>query len=65
MERLLRWVAKDLHDGLIGIGGLTTRGYGTVRLRSEKSLPTQNVDLDALATAVKQLVATRDGGGQR
>lgn len=32
MEVLLRWVLRDLHDGLVGIGSRTTRGLGTVEI---------------------------------
>lgn len=28
---LLRLVLQDLHDGLVGVGGATTRGYGGLR----------------------------------
>lgn len=31
-EPLLRWCARDLADGMIGIGGMTSRGLGTLRL---------------------------------
>ncbi len=29
-EWLLGWVRRDLHDGIIGVGGQSGRGYGTV-----------------------------------
>lgn len=31
-DALLRWVVQDLHDGLLGVGSGTTRGFGTVAL---------------------------------
>lgn len=31
-RNLLHWVLKDLHDGMVGIGGMSGRGYGTVRI---------------------------------
>lgn len=31
-RRLLLLAAKDIHDGLVGLGGMVTRGYGTLQL---------------------------------
>lgn len=46
LDRLLIDVAlTDLHDGLVGIGGRTTAGLGTVRITSEWTRP----DLTTLA----------------
>lgn len=30
-QRLLEWVVQDIDDGIIGIGGMTSRGYGTLK----------------------------------
>ena len=38
-RHLLALVARDLHDGLIGVGNSTTRGYGTVALSDPAALP--------------------------
>lgn len=38
-EDLLKAVAADLHDGLIGIGARTTSGQGTVRLTNPEQRP--------------------------
>jgi CRISPR/Cas system CSM-associated protein Csm3 (group 7 of RAMP superfamily) len=46
---LLRASIADLHDGLVGIGGATTRGLGTVRVDDETWVPP---DLPALAALV-------------
>ncbi len=56
-ENLLLHVTRDLHEGLIGIGGHQTRGYGTVKADGAVharfvELPT--VDLPALVQAVRQ-----------
>ena len=46
LDRLLiDVVLTDLHDGLVGIGGRTTAGLGTVRITSEWTRP----DLTTLA----------------
>ncbi len=37
--RLLTLAVRDLVEGLIGVGNSTTRGYGTVRLADDASLP--------------------------
>ncbi|MDI2029511.1 RAMP superfamily CRISPR-associated protein [Saccharopolyspora sp. TS4A08] len=44
-KALLKAVIRDLHDGLIGIGGRTTAGYGTVRLHGS---PPALTDLTAI-----------------
>lgn len=36
---LLEHVVRDVHDRLIGVGGLTSRGYGTLRLAESRPLP--------------------------
>ena len=38
-RHLLALVARDLHDGLVGVGNSTTRGYGTVALTDPGALP--------------------------
>ena len=35
---LIRHVARDLHDGLMAVGGMGTRGYGRVALCDETLL---------------------------
>lgn len=44
LEDLLLWVVRDLDDGLVGLGGRTSRGLGTVRLLDDA----QRVRLAAL-----------------
>lgn len=34
VDTLIRHVVRDLHDGLVGLGGNGSRGYGTLRLES-------------------------------
>ena len=34
-RELLRQVIRDLDEGLIGVGGMTSRGYGTLRRADE------------------------------
>ncbi|HEY6422288.1 MAG TPA: RAMP superfamily CRISPR-associated protein [Pseudonocardiaceae bacterium] len=46
---LLRASVADLHDGLVGIGGATTRGLGTVRVSDDAWVAP---DLSALAALV-------------
>lgn len=36
---LLEHVIADIHDRLIGVGGLTSRGYGTLRLHAGRAAP--------------------------
>jgi hypothetical protein len=44
---LLGHVMQDLHDGLIGVGGGTSRGYGTVMVDPAPARP-DPLDLDAI-----------------
>ena len=37
-HELLSLVLRDLHDGLIGLGNSSTRGYGTIALRDSDGL---------------------------
>lgn len=52
---LLVLVARDLHDGLIGVGNSTTRGYGTVALVEPGALP---------SVPEGWLESVRDGGAR-
>lgn len=38
-RRLLEHVVRDIGDGLVGVGGLTSRGYGTLKLTGSRDLP--------------------------
>lgn len=61
-EPLLRWCIRDILDGLVGIGGLTSRGYGTVTAHGEDVIgepPALSVLLDGSgAPAPAQEVAS-------
>ncbi|ACV77633.1 RAMP superfamily CRISPR-associated protein [Nakamurella multipartita] len=46
---LLDHVVRDLHDGVVGIGGSTTRGYGTIAVTGDPPTPGP-VDLQGLGT---------------
>lgn len=64
---LLTHVACDLHDGLIGIGGHTTRGYGSVAAATAQEAKrlrdtAHPLSVEALATALETL---ESGGGTR
>ncbi len=52
---LLDAVARDLHDGIIGVGGLTTRGYGTVESADPSHPPALRVDATAIPSAAMTL----------
>lgn len=63
VPHLLCWVARDLHDGLIGVGGLTSRGYGTVRLTDSKVVDALGpIDSAALTEAAVELHHALHGG---
>ncbi len=52
VQGLLAHVARDLNDGLIGIGGHSTRGYGSLSwTSSQPSLRPEPIDVDALVAA--------------
>lgn len=55
VKNLLYHVARDIDDGLIGVGGMTSRGYGTLSL-TERTLLTQldAVDVDAVVRALAE-----------
>lgn len=38
-RQLLEHVIRDIGDGLVGVGGLTSRGYGTLKLSGSRELP--------------------------
>ena len=57
---MLRLVAEDLNDGVIGVGGHVTRGYGGVRL--DVAVAEADGTLPSLAAA-RELVADRFAGG--
>ena len=46
---LLLWVLRDIHDGYVGIGSRTTRGFGTVALAD----PSLVADLPPLTDAIE------------
>jgi hypothetical protein len=55
---LLRLVAEDLNDGLIGIGGGTARGYGSVQVGIDDLPP-----LPAARARLATIIATHPIGG--
>lgn len=60
IHTLLRHVARDIDDALVGVGGMTSRGYGTLRLTNRNFLDgLKPVDVDALDRALPEL-AGRD-----
>lgn len=60
---LLRWVAYDIHDGLVGVGGLTSRGYGTLALVHERDVSgLAPMDPDLLGRAIDRLGQPDHGG---
>ncbi len=70
VENLLRHVIRDLHDGLVGVGGGTSRGYGWVEVvedddgRSTPHRPqTTPVDLAALLEDLPEALADSDDDG--
>ena len=48
---LLEWVYRDLDDGLIGVGGSESRGYGTLRLADRSRQRPGRIDLEGLREA--------------
>lgn len=54
---LLRHVVRDLHEGLIGVGGMNTRGYGSLRLADPATLDDLR-PLDASALRAASMEAT-------
>lgn len=60
-ENLLDHVARDIGDGLVGVGGLVTRGYGT--LRQIEPRPVRPVDVDELRSLAVALRADRRADG--
>ena len=62
VEDLLMWVVRDLHDGIIGVGGLTSRGYGSVRLVDTAVIDIlEAIDVAALTTDASALAALFEG----
>jgi hypothetical protein len=53
---LLRHVVWDLHDGIIGVGAATTRGYGTIALTTDPP-DVQPVDVHALGAWADRVLA--------
>lgn len=51
VRSLIDAVACDLHEGLIGVGGLTTRGYGTVEMADPSQVPALRVDRASIESA--------------
>ncbi|GGL05139.1 RAMP superfamily CRISPR-associated protein [Mangrovihabitans endophyticus] len=49
MRALLLLALRDLHDGYLGVGANTTRGYGTLRATDPKALTPTTDQLAALA----------------
>ncbi len=53
VDNLVRHVVRDIHDGLVGIGGNGSRGYGSLRLAKPEALTTpQPLDLAGLLSAL-------------
>ena len=44
VQSLLEHVVRDIHDGLIGIGGMTGRGYGSLQLSDPDSVAPPRLD---------------------
>jgi CRISPR/Cas system CSM-associated protein Csm3 (group 7 of RAMP superfamily) len=66
LGRLLLWVVHDLDSGMIGLGGSTTRGYGTVRLVSRTLLEgLAPVGVADLRQEMSELKTTRLEGAKR
>lgn len=64
---LLTHVTRDLHDGLIGVGGHTTRGYGSVVASTEEAVGmltagATRLSREGLIAAVETL---ETGGGEQ
>jgi CRISPR/Cas system CSM-associated protein Csm3 (group 7 of RAMP superfamily) len=54
LRNLLLHVARDIDDGLVGVGGGTTRGYGWLRLRSREAVESLGaVDVNAITSCVR------------
>lgn len=49
VRNLLRHVQRDLHDGLIGVGGMSTRGYGLLACTSDRFDDLEAVNAAAIA----------------
>ena len=62
VKNLLNHVIRDLSDGLIGVGGHGSRGYGWVA-RSQDPPPLAAVDACALYAALQQPAQPRPGAG--
>lgn len=57
-QALFALVAWDLHEGLVGVGGATTRGYGTLTL-----LDPDEGERRAAQAALRRLRAQAAAGG--
>lgn len=60
VEVLLDHVLRDLHDGLIGVGGGTSRGYGTVRVDPPPTTRPAPLDLDAVTSWAQDAARTEE-----
>lgn len=60
-RKLLSMAAKDIHDGLVGLGGMTTRGYGSLSL-TQACFENQRFDgLTAHDFATPSATETKEG----
>lgn len=62
VANLINHVLRDLHDGLATVGGMGTRGYGWVTLRSPEAVPVEAVSLEVLLRVVDKLEPTPQEG---
>lgn len=66
VDTLIRHVVRDIHEGLVGIGGNGSRGYGTIRLKSPELVaeldPVNLVDLAGLLATTSEATPS-DGLG--
>lgn len=63
VRNLLHHVVWDIHEGLVGVGAFTTRGYGTLALAGAPP-PTAPVDIPAITDWAVVQTAAPDGTGE-
>lgn len=57
---LLNHVVRDIHDGLVGVGGGTTRGYGWIRLADGQTPAVSPIDSAAIVTWATGILAPKE-----
>jgi len=60
VANLLNHVVRDIHDGFVGVGGGTTRGYGRLKLADGTAPDVRPVDSAAIVTWAKGVLAPKE-----